>query len=322
MADTFDVPQFHTEFTRVAARAKSRYGWSRPIGAVGAALLITATVGVVQRIHHEERPNSSLVNPHLTASLTMSPSADWMGYVQSKGTKDAPKQPSVTNIVHEAVSYPNDEKTALQTKMVNAIDYYSTVEGSFYENFSPIHQKRIIDFKLDLPNQKAVVHINTNGHTEVFTQDGNSGQEGTLPPMNRAPQDFDKDKTTLHSLSSRYLLINGKPGYVLRPSPIMSNVQDDVVFPQTFALGFLKDHSKWNIDGKTTYLGRSATVISGQMPSDLEQKHDAVRFVAVVDNETGILLKEQEFSSAGQVTNEIVVTSLSVNQPVDIPASK
>ncbi|WP_156900256.1 hypothetical protein [Alicyclobacillus contaminans] len=169
---------------------------------------------------------------------------------------------------------------------------------------------------MDLPDQKAVVNLDTNGHTEVFTQDGNTAYEGTLPVMKRAPQDFAKDKIELHSLSSRYVLINGQSGYVFRPSPIMSNSQDDVVFPQAFALQYLKDHSKWGIDGKTTYLGRSATIISGEMPSTAaEEKHDVVRFVAIIDNATGVLLKEQD--SSGQVTNEIVVTSLSVDQPID-----
>ena len=81
-------------------------------------------------------------------------------------------------------------------------------------------------------------------------------------------------------------------------------------------MGYLQHLSDWNILGTTQYLGRNAVEISDQLPSYLAQKHDAVRFNALVDEQTGILLKEDEYDSNGNVTNEIVVISLKFNQPV------
>ncbi|MHB1628831.1 MAG: hypothetical protein ACYCVB_10750 [Bacilli bacterium] len=221
------------------------------------------------------------------------------------------------------VSYDNTAtaKEALQTLMLNAVDNYTTLQGSYSEDFKPIKVSYTVNFALEFsPSVGGYADVNNQGRITVYKQDGANAQmiepgggkrNFKVPAVNVAEQ-----RKTLHSVSSRYGSFNGKPLFVYRAAPTLAVPTDDVTFPQEFALGYLQHLSDWNILGTTQYLGRNAVEISGQLPSYLAQKHDAVRFNALVDEQTGILLKEDEYDSNGNVTNEIVVTSLKFNQPV------
>lgn len=222
------------------------------------------------------------------------------------------------SVQQSTVSYPNGAKTGLQTKMINAIDNYRTLQGTYSEKFDPIGVSDTTTFAIQLaPTVASYAKSDFGGKVTEFKQDGENAVVVNPDGSQRSVKvSVHASKQNLQSLQSRYPTIDGKAGFVLRGNPAGAST-DDVTFPQQFALGYLKNQSTWKIDGQTTFLGRQAVEISGQLPKDLQAKHDAVRFDVLIDDQTGILLREQEYNTAGQVTNQIVVTSLSVNQPID-----
>lgn len=226
------------------------------------------------------------------------------------------------NIEKNVVSYAEGQKTDLQTLMTNAIDNYTTLQGTYYVKYLPINVNQTVSFTIDLANQSAYVEDETNGQKRIIKQKGQDAVTdegaGNVSKYKVAvdKQAIESQKTKLKDIHTRFEKADGVFRYKYRSNPVASRT-DDVTFPQQFALGYLRDHQKWSIVGTENYLGRTAVKIQGEMPLSLQKKHDAVKFEALVDQETGIILKQQEFNTAGDVTNEIAVTSLKVNQPVD-----
>lgn len=94
-------------------------------------------------------------------------------------------------------------------------------------------------------------------------------------------------------------------------------VASEVLFNQNIALAYLEDQNKWAIVGSEDYLGLNATIIKGELPAYFKDKHNAETFKLWVHEETGILLKMEEYNQNGEVVYYVETHSIKLNSPLE-----
>lgn len=207
----------------------------------------------------------------------------------------------------------------LQEKMLNAIDNYTSLEGTYHVMQKPINVDETVSFSIkEGPSAGSYAkHVdNRDGSIVEQTSDSNY-----VMSNNHKLNEFRKakiDKSTFAKITTPRSFKNnkGEPVYVYRQDPAWATSVNEVAFPQTYAF-WLNDPTTYSIVDHEQYLGRDATVIQGKMDPYIGQKHDATDYKIWVDSATGVLLKLVETNASGEVTNLIEVNSLKVDQPVD-----
>jgi hypothetical protein len=202
--------------------------------------------------------------------------------------------------------------------MLNAVDNFQTVKGSYRTIIKPLNVDESLYFEIaEGKNPGSYVKV-TDNKTNTVTEQRSDGQY-------ILKQDKDKEYKKL-KLSTN----TGKPSgprktksasgenvYINRVDPAISGPAQSVVLPQAYAFWLNDETNNYSIVGNETFLGRNATVIEGVHDQDMAIKHDATKFKLWVDSETGVLLKLIETNESGEVTNSVVAESIQFNIPLD-----
>jgi outer membrane lipoprotein-sorting protein len=210
--------------------------------------------------------------------------------------------------------------TSIKERMLNAVDNFNTVQGTFREKFSPINLDQTIDFNISEVNglgSYVKITDNLTKDTQEISSDGKSIL--TLNNKTKTSNSTDVTKTLTGKIigARESKTEKGEPVYNYRTDPAFSNIASEVILPQVYAFWLNDETNNYKVTGEDIFLGRNVTLIEGTHDAILAKKHNATQFNMWVDTETGVLLKLIETNANGEVTNSIEVSSISFNQNID-----
>lgn len=228
-------------------------------------------------------------------------------------------------------------------KMLNAIDYYNTVSGSFKTNYLGNNntEETVVSYQVDMINnlsqeivngpcndseiyasKNRLVYVNNSNMTittsnQIFTKtDELAGYNNyvmqTQNDVKKAKNEFnkifaDENRVTVDE--------NGDTHYLNRLNSTNLCISASYsLLPQGLTFGYLSNQDMWEISGDTEYLGRNAVVIKGTS-GDYGKKFNTSTFEMIVDKETGILLELQGYDENGNPSEYIKTTEISFEQP-------
>lgn len=226
-------------------------------------------------------------------------------------------------------------------KMLNAIDYYNTVSGSFKTNsLSKDGSETTVDYQVDMINNLSYervfgasnqleTYVSPNGfvyvnnltktkHTSNITHT-KAEELGFDPSALQTKGDVVKAQAALKEqfADEKRVTVNkdGENCYYHRMNSTNLCISASYsIFAEDMAFGYLSDLSLWEIVGDTTYLGRDAAIIKGKA-SDYGKKFNTAEFEMIVDKETGILLKHCGYDENGDLSEYIETTEISFDVP-------
>ena len=249
---------------------------------------------------------------------------------------DDPLSPSVEMTTAEPTETVSDDKanepTELVLKMLNSIDYYNKVSGRLVEKGNG-NTFNDVEFEVDLTTARSYSHIRqcwSDSHESVIN--GNISSAELIKDENET-YDFirysDGNSVYTYNLSSK------KKEYISpavkrtesekipdderregssknlwwkwRTDPLNCEYASHSLFPQLIVSISLEDQDKWQIVGSQTYIGRECTAVSGKDGS----------FTALIDTQTGVLLKYVETDSNGEICDYICVHSIAFDDEAD-----
>ncbi|WP_341301530.1 hypothetical protein MHB44_02935 [Lysinibacillus sp. FSL H8-0500] len=214
-----------------------------------------------------------------------------------------------TNSKIEINGINNVSVEEIKHKMLNSIDNYETVSGTYHTYLKPLGIDTLSNFEIDEsrnPGSYIEEIDNKTGYSIVRQSDGkqfaeinHKAKEYMVATVVNQSKEFDTSKPRAFKNT------NDQMEYIYRPDPAVA--YNDVTFPQVYAF-WLED----NITSITpdTHLNRDVNVIKGKLSKDLSEKRKSKSFEMWVDNKTGVLLKLIDRNSEGEVINKIEVTSI------------
>lgn len=226
-------------------------------------------------------------------------------------------------------------KENIYNGMINSVDFYDTVEGSFTTTFIRAGEDVTIDFKVDIPQQVMIESVKgsiddlqsvcmdeilytRNAAAYSCTQDYYASQfdaserSGKLDsniclPHAQKMVFFDGQKAVYDRVVTQS---DGERGYYYRPDITNTAYASQCIFPQSLGMALLPDMDNWEISGVRQHLGRQAVVISGTVTDPgYAKKISSDSFEMTVDMETGILLEFKGFSD-GELTQHIEMKNI------------
>lgn len=213
------------------------------------------------------------------------------------------------------LSYKVLDKLPIRSKMLNAVDHYRTISGSFELYNKPLlNNSETISFAIqEGKNPRSWVSVATDSNISLRTVfDGkfaviinNQNKSFIKTRMDNTPI----PKSPRISLNKSDEWIN-----IYRNDPAGANIANEVTFPQVYAF-WLKNHFK--VIGQEKLFKRDAEVITGDVPLELKKKRESVTYKMWVDKKTGILLKMIEKNARGTVTNSIIIKRLEINHALN-----
>ena len=250
-----------------------------------------------------------------------------------KGGDDADKAP--TEYTLESVKSIANVKENIYNGMINSVDFYDAVEGSFTTTSIRAGEDVTIDFKVDIPQQIMIESVRgsienlqsvcmdeilytLNAAAYSRTQDycvsqlDASERSSTLDrnvclPHAQKMAFFDGQKAIYDRVVT---LADGERGYYYRPDITNTAYASQCIFPQSLGMALLPDMDNWEISGVRQFLGRQAVVISGTVTDpDYAKKISSDSFEMTVDMETGVLLEFNGFSG-GELTQHIEMKNI------------
>ncbi|SEM94555.1 hypothetical protein [Lihuaxuella thermophila] len=224
-------------------------------------------------------------------------------------------QASTLSTTQEKAYHSNPEVASIQKKMLNAIDNYKDIQGSFRIKFANINQDERVDFMVSedhapgsyvkiTPKNGTVKEHKSNGKTLIqLNHETKTLRKQTLAPVQKVqgPRHF----TNQH----------GEPVYVHRQDPADAHAASKVTFPQNYAFWLKNPENK--VVGHEKLLQRNVTVIEGKHDAYMSKKLGAVTYKMWVDTKTGVLLKLSGKDANGKEVYSIHVTDIKFDQGVD-----
>lgn len=244
--------------------------------------------------------------------------------------------PSVEMTTAEPTETVSDDKANEQTelvlKMLNSIDYYDKVSGRLVEKGNS-NTFNDVEFEVDLTTARSYSHIRqcwTDSHesaingdvsnAELITDendtydfirysDGNNvytynlaskKKEYISPSVKRADSEKIPDEERREGNSQNLW-------WKWRTDPLNCEYASHSLFPQLIVSISLEDQDTWQIDGSQTYIGRECIAVSGKDGS----------FTALIDTQTGVLLKYVATDSNGEICDYICVHSIAFDDEAD-----
>jgi hypothetical protein len=265
------------------------------------------------------------------------------------GSQDNVAQASA-NIQKVKVQNTDEQKTKIQTLMLNSIDHYKTAKGSF-EYFSESGNFHIsVDYQTDLSDSpksyekvRGLAKENKNGITtaaepgyEVSVYDGenlinyNSGssdyQTNSVTKSNvpiktivKVGKVSEKERnylknTTIHE---RITTVDGEKAYIHRIDPSYMGIAKTSLFPEDIAMGLLADDARWDITGQENIAGVKTVVIEGKLNSEYSKRYNAKTFKLNIEPNTGIMIQMEVFDSSGTIKESIKTKNIEINKSLD-----
>jgi hypothetical protein len=203
---------------------------------------------------------------------------------------------------------------AIQQRMLDAIDHYRDVKGSYQISFQNNGQDDKVVFEIS--ERSPGSHVTTtsrSGEVIDYRSDGH-----TLATMDATGQVVRTANLAVAAPPAglrQYYNDACEAVYVHRLDPAAADAASDVVLPQNYA--FWLSDSDARITGADVIAGRKAIVIEGDHEPYLAAKLGATGFKMWVDGATGTLLKLVGSDDRGAVVYSIVVDSIEFDRGVD-----
>ncbi|MGE7771468.1 hypothetical protein ACQKMK_13110 [Viridibacillus arvi] len=216
------------------------------------------------------------------------------------------------------------KKDDIQGKMLNSIDYYNKVKGSFVINNKSSNSNVEIEYFVDtIKNNSKSVGVLEGSYIELV-HNGSSNTRLEIDKTNKvfkvnktvSPEDLsDLDENESDkSVKSRYEYSSDGVVYVFRNDPTYMGIASESLFPQETALWYLEDQSLWSIKKRTeNILGREVVVIDGEFEDYYVKNRGATSYKLWVDTKTGILLQLEEYSNK-EIINSLYTKSIEVDR--------
>ncbi|MEJ8543779.1 hypothetical protein [Brevibacillus borstelensis] len=246
------------------------------------------------------------------------------GFYTLKGTAaESPSNDSSQQYSSLEANSTINSSVSVQSKMLNAIDYYQSATGSYRAILTPIGVDEIVDFEVYrgenprshvkvMDNKSKVLKetafdgkmfMSINHTNKTYLQNKTATQQQTVALDQNTPRSYKNDQ--------------GELAFVKRQDPAFSGVANDVLFPQDYAFWLTPNNHK--VVGEEKLLNRATIVIEGEHDDPiLAEKHQSTHFKMWVDKETGVLLKLVETNSKNEVTNSIEVLSIEFDKQPDL----
>ena len=240
------------------------------------------------------------------------------------------------------ISTLNSQKEIIFNNLLNCIDYYNTVKGSF--ETSLIGDTSItVAYEVDIPKQISYESVKgDNIDLEIF------GHDGTITEVNKIKQNYHEERfipqydenTRKNQTANIYEKVTLQPYYDYEHNDISSQrarknlsgeneffyrydltntgYASNSIYPQNLVFGFMSEVEYWNITAIEEYLNRQVLVVTGET-SDLDyaKKLQTHTYEMRFDLKTGILLNFKGFSSNGILQQYLTTTSFSVDEVND-----
>lgn len=251
-----------------------------------------------------------------------------------KNEADAEKLP--TEYTLDSIKSIADVKENIYNGMINSVDFYDAVEGSFTTTFIRTGEDVTVSFKADIPQQ--VMFESVKGSVEdlqaacidemlysynadndnylecYYASQLDAVERGSEPDKNICLPHVQKMAFSIGGEAFYERVVtqaDGVRGYYYRPDITNTSYASQCIFPQSLGMALLPNMDNWDISGVRQYLGRQALVLSGTVTDpDYAQKISSDSFEMTVDMNTGVLLEFKGFSD-GELTQHIEMKSIS-----------
>lgn len=257
-----------------------------------------------------------------------------------EATKQTDTQVKIeTAAVQSPIENTAEEKEKLQRLMLNSIDHFKTVKGSFeYFAGAPANFHYLVTYQAELSDQpksyEKVQTIKGNApyasssvikdkllpgyesslydgefHAAIRDQGNGKPKIHTEKAVPVSEQEYNQWKSTGMQERTGIFEDDGEPFSIHRADPAYMGVAKTAVLPEDIAMVYMKNINDWEITGEGSHLGRDTVIVKGQA-----ERRD---FKAEVDHETGILLKLQVNNSDGTVKDAINMLEIQVDKELN-----
>ena len=217
----------------------------------------------------------------------------------------------------------NDQSLTKQNifnKMLNSVDYYQSVYGSF-EVSNAAFGDQTVSYQAGLEDKVSYQKIEGTGiDQEQYYQNNEQIKYDNKARTYRvsAVAEF-VEEPQLRSGARITENEDGTKNYFYRGDVTHTGFASSMsLLPQEMAFGFLEDFSLWEITGTETYLGREAVRIEGLTEEAYGDKLSVESFVFLVDRATGILLRYDGYDQDGALTDSMHTTQIAIDQGLSI----
>lgn len=228
-----------------------------------------------------------------------------------------------------------DVKQNIYNNVLNCVDFYDAVRGSFTTTFIRSGEPVCVDYAVDIPAQVSIESI--SGSAEDLTQ---VCVDETVYTFNRAAGLFscnyyasqlDTVYRSSEVLQNICLPHGAKPAFYKAGVPVYErvftapdgergyNYRPDItntafacasIYPQSLVMALMSDFDYWEVTDVTDYLGRQCIVISGTVAdADYAKKIRSDSFSFVFDLQTGIMLDFKGYSG-GEISHSITTQDI------------
>lgn len=238
--------------------------------------------------------------------------------------------PSTTVATETVSNDKTDAQTELVLKMLNSIDYYDKVSGKLVEKGNG-NSFNDVEFEVDLTTARSYSHIRQ--YWIDSSESAINGDYTSAELIKDENETYDFIRYSNGNSVYTYNLASKKKEYISlsvrrddsekipdeerregkslwwkwRTDPLNCEHASHSLFPQLIISTSLENQEKWQIDGSQTYIGRECTAVSGKDGS----------FTALIDTQTGVLLKYVATDSNGEICDYICVHSIAFDDEAD-----
>lgn len=259
---------------------------------------------------------------------------------ESKNIEVKASEPTFEDVAD--ITSLNSQKEVVFNNLLNCIDYYNTVKGSFETSLTGDVPVTVV-YEVDIPKQISYEYVKgSNLDLEIFSHDGtitevnkikqNYYEERFIPQYDESTRKkqttyiyeqvtlqpyYDYEHKDISSQRARKN-ISGDNEYYYRYDLTNTGYASNSIYPQNLVFGFMSELDYWNITAIEEYLNRQVLVVAGET-SDLDyaQKLQTHTFEMRFDLKTGILLDFKGFSSNSILQQYLTTTSFLVDESND-----
>lgn len=213
-----------------------------------------------------------------------------------------------------------DDKHTVYEKMLNSMDYFETVQGSF--EMKELGEVSFVEYAADF--QGSYAEENVSGENVSFQTVTNNGETITYDHKARnylkTPVMEEDDFVAELPVEERTQVDDetGQPVWYYRTNMTGFSYAKESLFPQERTFGYLYDFESWNIAEKEEIAGRTCWRIEGELSGSYSEKLNVKSYIFFVDTQTGCLLKYEGYDCQGGLTEYIETKEIEFDAPLAI----
>lgn len=236
----------------------------------------------------------------------------------------------------------------IQTLMLNAIDHYRTVQGTFeyiaadyhllvdyqvdvsenprsYEKVQSIketsdHYTDTVESEYELAIYDGENLINYNsGSSDYKTTDVTKGSELVTTKV-QTSKVTQEERNYLKGTTIKDRVVveeDGEKAFYFRVDPAYMGIAKTSLLPEDIAIGLLENKKNWEIIGKEEIAGVNTVVIKGKLEKYYADKWESESFKLNIDPGTGIMLVMETYDSSGKMKDLIRTHDIKIDEELD-----